>query len=250
MKIKFFFTVFCCLIFACLACFAFEWQTGEKVSFQTPDGVIISGLFHKPASGAHKTYILLHGLGSGQDEWQSLSDKLVSAGCGVLSYDARGHGRSTMTAGGRKISYTEFGPPGPGSQWDKMPADLGLAIAFLNDQKNIPTNRIGLIGASIGANICLIYAAKAPVIPVVVLLSPGLNYAGFGTMSSIGAFTKRPILFAASPTDTYAYQSSILLYQKVQANPKAAFLTGASGHGVQMFDGKFDKQLLKWILSH
>jgi hypothetical protein len=82
------------------------------------------------------------------------------------------------------------------------------------------------------------------------LLSPGINYAGYGTFEPIKAFERRAIALAASPQDTYAYQSSILLYQKIKENKKAAFLTGTAGHGVQMFDGKFDIKLIKWIKTH
>ena len=250
MKIRIFFTLSAFCIFAAAKAPALEVQTGERISFQTSDGVIISGLFRRPASSANKTFILLHGLGSNQEEWQSFSDRLANAGYGVLTYDARGHGKSTGTADNRKISYDKFGPPGPGSDWEKMLGDLGEAISFLNREKKIPGRKVGLIGASIGANVCLIYASKNPEIPLVMLLSPGLNYAGFATLGSIEAFKNRPIAIAASPQDAYAYQSSILLFQKIQTNKKAAFLAGPAGHGVQMFDGKFDNQLIKWINRH
>jgi len=250
MKIKIVLTLFFLCAAQAFAVSSRDVQTGEKVSFKTPDGVIISGLFHKPASSLNKTFILLHGLGSNQEEWQSFTDKLVSAGYGVLSYDARGHGKSSERSDGRNINYNNFGPPGPGSEWGKMIDDLGDAVNFLKTEKNITVKKVGLIGASVGANVCLIYAAKTPEISVVVLLSPGLNYAGFGTLGAIEAFTARPIELSASPQDTYAYQSSILLYQKVQGNKRASFLPGAAGHGVQMFDGKFDNQLIKWIRAH
>ena len=250
MKIKMFFMLAALCSLMAGGTPAAEVQTGEKVSFQTRDGVLITGLFRKPSSAGNRTCILLHGLGSTQEEWQSFSDRLAAAGYGVLSYDARGHGKSTSYADGRKLSYTKFGPPGPGSQWGNMTDDLGEAINFLASKKGIPVKKIVLIGASIGANICLIYAAKTPEIPLVVLLSPGLNYAGFGTLGSIESFAKRPIAIAASPSDSYAYQSSILLFQRIQGSKKAAFLQGPAGHGVQMFDGKFDSQLLKWIVNH
>ena len=45
-------------------------------------------------------------------------------------------------------------------------------------------------------------------------------------------------------------EDRLKLYQKIKDNKKAAFLTGTAGHGVQMFDGKFDNQLIKWINKH
>jgi alpha-beta hydrolase superfamily lysophospholipase len=177
--------------------------------------------------------------------------KLVDAGYGFLAYDARGHGKSTIDSKNRPINYKQFGQSGPGSEWYKMPGDLDSVISFLNNTKHTPAKKIGLIGASLGANICLLYASKNTDIPLTVLLSPGLNYAGFESLGYIDAFAKqRPILISASPQDEYAYQSSILLYQKVQSNKQASFIAGKSGHGVQMFDGKYEYQLIKWINSH
>ena len=34
---------------------------------------------------------------------------------------------------------------------------------------------------------------------------------------------------------------------KENLNPKAEFFEGESGHGVKMFDGEFDKQLIDWL---
>jgi len=178
-------------------------------------------------------------------------NRLVESGYGFLAYDARGHGKSTLDNKNRLVNYQQFGQPGPGSQWEKMPGDLDSVISFLGKTKHINKKNIGLIGASLGANVSLLYAAKNPEIALTVLLSPGLNYAGFESLGCIEAFSKkRPIEISASPQDIYAYQSSILLYQKIQSNKLASFLPGNAGHGVQMFDGKFDNQLIKWINRH
>ena len=84
-----------------------------------------------------------------------------------------------------------------------------------------------------------------------VLLSPGLDYAGVKTEQSIESFNKKPIFIAASPGDTYAYNSSQILYSKVKQNKNAVFQNGsASLHGVAMFNDSFDEQLLAWIEKH
>jgi alpha-beta hydrolase superfamily lysophospholipase len=237
--------------FLCLSSVSgFEIQSGEKITIETPDGVILSALYRPPASSNKKTFVLLHGLGSSSDEWTPFMNKLVESGYGFLAYDARGHGKSTIDKKNRPVNYQQFGQPGPGSEWEKMPDDLDAVITFLNNTKRTPAKKIGLIGASLGANISLLYAAKNPNIALIVLLSPGLNYAGFESLGYIETIAKRPIEISASPKDIYAYQSSILLYQKIQSNKLASFLPGKSGHGVQMFDGKFDNQLLKWINRH
>lgn len=244
--------IHCCFIpflFA-LTAVARDVQTGKRVEITTPDGIILSGLYHPPTSRSQKTFILLHGLGSSQEEWQSFKDKLTAAGYGFLSYDARGHGRSNRDTSNREISYQRFGNPGANSEWQKMLADLGSAVAFLNNEKYTPSKKIGLAGASLGANVIINYAAGNKDIPLIVLLSPGLQYAGFESLKPLETLTKRSILIAASPRDIYAYQSSILLHQRAQKNNTTVFMAGKSGHGVQMFDGRFGNQLIKWINRH
>jgi pimeloyl-ACP methyl ester carboxylesterase len=225
------------------------YHLGAPVAFRTSDGVVISGLYSPPSSLNVKTFILLHGLGSNQDEWQGFAGELIAQGYGFLSYDARGHGKSTVMADGKAISFETFGPGAPNSQWSRMVTDLSSAVLYLVNEKKLRTNKIGLIGASLGANVALVYASSNEQIPVVVLLSPGLNYAGVGTLDAIQAFHKRPIALAASPGDTYAYQSTQLLSQQLADNKRAVFIEGAKGHGVNMFDNKFDKVLLRWIAN-
>jgi len=244
--------VFCALLLLSPAFAAVKkgYHLGTPVSFKTSDGMIIAGLYNPAASQGMKTFILLHGLGSNQDEWQKFAGELVAQGYGFLSYDARGHGKSTLTIDGKQVSYQNFGAPGPKSQWTRMITDLGDSVMFLVNEKKVRTKNIGIIGASVGANVALIYSATNEAIPVVVLLSPGINYAGFGTMDAIQWFHKRPIAIAASEADTYAYQSSQLLIQQIQENSRAEFMPTEKGHGAEMFGGKFDKVLLRWLARH
>src|SRR3989339_1190956 len=212
--VKLFFT-FIFLMFCVFPAQAKQWggRVGAKVQFSALDGIPLSGLFIPPASQGMKTFVLLHGLGSNQEEWQPFIQKLVKRGYGFLSYDARGHGESTLDANGQKISFENFGAPGPGSQWNAMVADLEQAIEFLLKEKKISRKRIGLMGASLGANICIIETGRDKEIPVTVLLSPGLNYAGIVTSRAIEGCNDRAVLKAAAPADPYAWQSSTLLPQ-------------------------------------
>jgi alpha-beta hydrolase superfamily lysophospholipase len=221
-------------------------RIGKKVSFFTRDGVEIQGLYEPRASRSKLTFIFLHGLGSNQEEWQVFEKKFVRYGFGFLSYDARGHGNSTSTKTGQ-ISYTTFSANSPDSDWRKMVGDLEDAVNFLNKEYGLPKKSIGLMGASLGANICLKYAAGEKSIPVIVLLSPGMNFAGINIEYDIVNIEKRPILIVASPGDTYSYQSSQLLIQKLKQNPKAVFEKAATGHGVNMLDIKTENTIIGWI---
>jgi len=223
---------------------------GQNVEFQTKDGVIIRANFKKPQNNK-TTFILLHGLGSSKNEWQSFATKLQKHGYGFFAYDARGHGASNFYANKTIIDYRAFSYGGDGSQWSKMPSDLASAVDYLKTNLSIKPSKVGIIGASLGANVALTFAANNKIIQQLVLLSPGLNYAEVKTEESIEAFSKRPIFIAASPGDTYAYNSSQILYSKVKQNKNAVFQNGSANlHGVAMFNENFDHQLLAWIEKH
>ena len=70
-------------------------------------------------------------------------------------------------------------------------------------QKNIPHNNIAIVGASIGANVGLKYAASDPSIKALVLLSPGLDYKGVTTSDSIRKYTN-PIYIVTAGRDPIA----------------------------------------------
>lgn len=220
---------------------------GTKTSFTTRDGVRIACLFRSPSVPGKRTFVLLHGLGSNQEEWQPFISMLVREGYGFLSYDARGHGESTTRENGVKIRYENFGTPGPGSMWEKMVPDLDDAVQYLAREKKIPASKVILAGASMGANICLIYGTRNTAVPAVLALSPGLNYVGLGTESVVPGYSKRPVAIAVSPADTYSYQSSMILFKKIEGNGKAALFPDNEGHGVQMLAGRLDRDLLKWV---
>src|ERR671922_1155128 len=155
----------------------------QRVSFLTDDKVLIVGTYYTPQTSSSSNnsatttstnaIILLHMLGYNRNDWNSFASTLSneSNGYAVLSIDLRGHGDST-TQNGNTISFQSF----TASDFNEMVADVKAAKQFLVTQKNINPNNIAIVGASIGANIALNYAASDPSIKAVVLLSPGLNY--------------------------------------------------------------------------
>ena len=220
---------------------------GNKIQFQSKDGVIICANFQKPLNNK-TTFILLHGLGSTKNEWQSFAIKLQQNGYGFLAYDARGHGESIYYVNKKTIDYKTFIGEEGALNWAKMPTDVEYAINYLKANSPKKTLKIGIIGASLGANVALVYSGINKDISQLVLLSPGLNYANVKTEESIKAFIKRPVFIAASPGDTYAYKSSQILYSQIMQNSNATFQNGnLNQHGVAMFNNDFDSKLLKWI---
>ncbi|MCG3204798.1 MAG: hypothetical protein KCHDKBKB_01515 [Elusimicrobia bacterium] len=197
-------------------------QAAEKVSFKTPDGTTLHALFVKPHS--HKTTVVMHhGLASVKEEWTPLIENLEKNGMGVLAYDSRP----------------------PGTSWQKWVDDVGAAIRFLEQTKGIDRKGVALAGASVGANVCLKYAALTQGRHALLLLSPGLDYQGVQIELDLPAVKDNPLLIVAHPSDVYSFQSSQRLVSKA---PHAQFLKSQkSGHGVGMFDTELLKTITMWF---
>jgi alpha-beta hydrolase superfamily lysophospholipase len=107
-------------------------------------------------------------------------------------------------------------------------------------------------GASIGANLSLKAAAEGAIKPsAVVLLSPGLEYAGVRTEENYAAAQPMRIFMAASEDDAYAWQSANYLAATAATKGLPAyFKAGQGGHGVNMFKGpELIADIINWVLN-
>ena len=211
----------------------------STVTFRTADGCAIEAVFLAPAKGS---YILVntHGLGSNRGEWAALQAAAAERTHGYLSLDLRGHGGS-KTCGGKPANYRKF----TRVDWAASSRDIEAAALWLRERGYAP-GRLVFCGASIGANLSLKAAAEGQVKPAgVILLSPGLDYAGVQSLPYI----RTEMLIAAAPTDQYAWKSSLRLREAAKEKKFLSdFLDGTSGHGSGMFRKPgFIKALLDWI---
>lgn len=192
----------------------------QKIQIKTPDGTLLSALFSPPV-GEKPLVLMLHGLDSSKEEWQSLMSELEKEKWGYLTYDAR---RS-------------------GTPWQKWVDDEGAVLRYV-ENAGIPRSRVFLAGASVGANVSLKYSALTGVGKGLILLSPGLNYQGLSTTGSISKVSA-PVLIVASPADQYAASSSLEL--KKISKQVLLWLDVKPGHGVQMFDAGLLARIIDWL---
>jgi len=207
----------------------------EKINFTTSDGWTIVANYY-PAPG--NAVILLHKFASDKSEWTSFANELNQKGYSVVALDFRGHGEST-SRNGKTIAWQSF----TNADFNDMTKDVAAARDWLT---NKGYDEFAIIGASVGANTALNYAANDSAVKTVVLLSAGLEYKGVVTNQTIRNFTK-PIFIVASNEDTYSARSSTILYESVQGKKEIKLFDGA-GHGTAMFDETdLDRLILNWL---
>lgn len=226
-------------------------QVSEKVTFTSDDGVLIVGSYYKPSNGINNStpsVILLHMLGRDRNSWDDFAQKLGSKGYAAMSIDLRGHGESIKQAN-TTISYKSFTP----LNFKNMTFDIKAAKQYLIHEKDANPNKITIIGASIGANVALNYAASDPSIKSVILLSPGLNYRGVSTMDAIMEY-RNPVYIVAAEGDSESARDSKILCEKISCAENLRIFEKSNSHGTDMFSdemiaSKLQNLILSWLDS-
>lgn len=219
------------LLFLLALSFALPAFAQQKaVRFNTEDGCKIEAFYLAPSSGA-LVFVNAHGLGSDKNEWGVFQKQLKAGGFGYLSLDLRGHGGS-VRCNGKKLSYTSLDEAG----WNGASKDIEAGAAWLK-QRGVGPERLVFCGASIGANLVLKAAVEGVLKPAaLVLLSPGLNYAGVRTPEYFTTPRSFRVLTVAARADGYAWESAAALNRAAMGKGLPAYaLEAAGGHGVNMF---------------
>ncbi len=208
-----------------------------KVVLTTSDGKTIAGSYY---SGISRTggIIFLHMLNKDRHTYDSLARKLNKAGLSVIAIDLRGHGESS----GIWREFTDI-------DFVRMILDVKAAKQYLLQQK-VDANNIGIVGASIGANLALRLGVEDASIKYIVLLSPGLDYRGVKTDDVIHQYMGG-LLLVASKEDTYSSSTVQKLYDASVSKDKEIKLYDKLGHGTDIFIANPDTEqfVVNWVLT-
>lgn len=196
----------------------------ERVSFRSADGVLLAGSFYLTPDRPAPAVVLVHMLTRNRRDWEPVAMRLASQGIAALTFDLRGHGESAPAPA--EASAT------PAS----MVQDVTAAIGFVRGRGDVLRDRLGVAGASLGANLALVASAADPSVRALVLLSPTLDYRGV-RIEAVARKVTRPMLLVASREDAYAWRTVRDLTNpkdNTSASRETLVLEGA-GHGTGMF---------------
>lgn len=212
-------------VLAFLFVFTADAAAQRRVSIRTDDGAALTGAYYDPSRRPAPGIVLLHMLGRSHTDWDSAASQLADAGFAVIALDFRA-------------------APDPSS----MLSDVRAAKAFLRERAEVLPTRIGIAGASIGANVALLDAADDPGVSSVALLSPGIDYRGLRTEPAMKKYAGRPALLAASTQDPYAWRS-IRHLSSIGRGAREVRLTGVIAHGTVLLlrDPELIGALVDWF---
>lgn len=214
----------------------------QRVEITTSDGVRIAGLFYAGCAGGPAA-LLLHMMPAVKESWTDFAERLVASGFAVLAIDLRGHGESRETVAGERLDYKLF----EDEDHQAKIKDVEAAAAWLAE-RCAPLRRLVVIGASIGANLAIAYAADHHDVPAAAALSPGLDYRGVTTPDKVRRFRPDQSLFlAASSEDELSFSTDRQL-AGIKPDATVKEYDGA-GHGTTMFETRPEllPELAGWL---
>jgi len=208
-------------------------STPKPVNLTTEDSLALKATYYPPTNLQLKAPVLLlvHMVNSSREAWQGFALTAQREGYAVLTIDLRGHGESD-------------GSP----FFEQMDQDLDAAIQWLRNRPEVDSERIGLAGASLGANLALRAGSRFDQVKSVAMLSPGLEYRGVTTIEALQGYGQRPVMFVAAEQDIYAADSARTLNSQSLGQHQLQIYPGAD-HGTALLQAQAGLQpmLLAWF---
>lgn len=195
----------------------------EKVEFTTSDGIKIAGIY-TPGSLSYGA-VLVHARPEKKESWNEYAAYLSSKGMHTLAIDLRGHGES---AGKPYEDLTN-------QETQDSFYDLIAAAEYLSAK--VPEIKLGFIGASIGANLSIKYAADKGAV-FVQAISAGIDYFGIKAGEDVMRLPEGlDIVFVSAMDDDRVPGNSNqteTLYNACSSNRKSIKILQGGGHGTQI----------------
>ncbi len=219
----------------------------ERISFVTNDDVEIVGDWQAAPTllgGA----VLVHSMTTNRDSWAYAQRVLSKRGIATLAIDLRGHGESTNGPDGSVLNFTAFAD----ADHQSSIHDVIGAVRWLRD-KGLSTDRIFVVGASIGANLAIQMLTEEPRMPGAVLLSAGKQYRGIDAFEDAQNLLPAQALYiVAAEDDAEAFKDSQQLYAEAPVNEKSFQQYKVAGHGTAIMnaDSTLADKIADWMLKH
>lgn len=210
----------------------------QTVTFTARDGVQVSGVLYVPARTPAPAVVLLNMLGRTHRDWDGAAARFVEADIAVLAIDFR---QIPIVDPDAAESVT--------SPFAPLVLDAEAARAYLAARPEINPARIGMAGASLGANVAALAAENDASVRSLALLSVSLDYRGLRLEQALKRFASRPALLVASSEDPFALRSARQAVTMGDGPRELRVLSGA-GHGAVMLAREPDlaTALVDWFI--
>ena len=217
----------------------------QKIHFVTEDKQKIVAWLELPTDILNKppVIILIHQGGSSKDEWTDLAlwQILLDNGYAVLAYDIRQHGESSTD---KDDIWDLFNNP------KRAPLDLQAAIQFIQSHHKLNANKIGIIGASVGANLAVM-ASALPEYPIQSVVAISGKVEAAQNLANADAPLKGNNLFAIASEkeqEGLRKQWAQEFYQQAIEEKKVKIAKGnAHGSSILIENPELNTDIIQWL---
>lgn len=224
-----------------------ELLAPQTVTITSTDDVNIVGTLWDVEKNECPAVLLLHQWQGNRHSFEALAKRMRAKGIVVLAIDGRGFGESVKKVDGSPVTAGR-------SENDvtAMVGDVRSAVEFLRARKNINANKVGIIGASYGSSLALMYAVTDPKVAMVGMLSPGLDY--FGHMNifpAVKAYGQRALYAVAARDDAESAAAIDSIAKEMgPIQTSKVYVVANSGHGVELLapPSEVEKELFTFVL--
>ena len=205
---------------------------GRTVTFRAFDGRTITGLLTEASARPASAVVLVPMLGRPKDDWQGVAQRLADVNITALAIDLPG-----------------VNLPSDATELVRWHLDIRDAVAYLASRPaDVRADRIGIAGASLGANLAAVAAAADPAVRSLALVSPSLDYRGVRIEAPMRQYGGRAAVLMASLRDPYAARS-VRELAKEPPGPREMRWSEEAGHGTILLsrDPDFVRALVEWF---
>lgn len=203
---------------------------GRAITLRTAEGRSVNALLTEARDRNAPAVVLVPMLGRTKEDWNSVADRLAEAGIHALAIDLPS---PTLPGDGSLSGWAQ---------------DISTAVMYLVTRPEGRASTVGLLGASLGANLAVLAAAGDGYVQSLALLSPTLDYRGVRIEGAFRQYGARPALLVASLSDPYAARSVRVLTERSTTTHEVQW-SEAAAHGTLLLssDPALSGHLVDWF---
>ena len=203
----------------------------ETLTLTAADGSQVAATLARPGDATCRPgLILVHQFNRDRQQWAAqwsgAEPSFVAAGYVVLAIDLRGHGESSPYEGALTDLLTAP---------DQAPLDVAAALAALVAEPAVDTDKLAIVGTSIGANLAIVGSHQHPELEVAVALSPRLDPVN-QLAGSPASLDIDQLYCLAGELETDQTSTCLGLAEQGTGASEAWIFPGTSAHGVELVD--------------
>ncbi|MFA7361424.1 MAG: alpha/beta fold hydrolase [Candidatus Kapaibacterium sp.] len=220
----------------------------ENVDIYTSDGLKLSANYiYKTDKTKQLLVILIHQYRSNKEEWSSsFVDSLINKGYKVIAYDIRSHGKSDKA----NVELSELL-----SNPEQAPKDIDAVIKWAKMQTSIDSNRIAVVGTSIGGSLGIYARINSGVKSIVSVSSGKSTFEAFTGYDERKMSMARPIpriknvMFISGNKDKNIAEEERSIYENYLDEPKELQIYESDKHGKYLIEEfpQINDLIINWL---